>query len=343
LPQGPSIRNASIVVPADVLFPGVMTRVLRRFESRLVARRGHDVVFAPNFLVPEKLQRCRGALVVMIHDLGIRHVTWSLDDRTREALERGLESSLARAAAVITPSQAVADELIAAGLAPAARVRAIHHGPGQVASASVAPRPAAVPDRYALFVGTLEPRKNLSLLLEVWPELRRGRPEWPALAVVGGWGWKTDRLRDSVALGERDGWLHPLGYVDDAPLLALYRGARFLVFPSLYEGFGLPLLEAMAVGCPVVCSDLAVFREVAGDAAEYAATNDLAAWIDALRRVESDDARRAALERAGLARAGAFDWNRSARETLEVWRAAAARSPVSGRAGEDVTARRSVA
>ena len=343
LPQGASIRNASIVVPAGVLFPGVLTRVLRRFESRLVARRGHDVVFAPNFLVPEKLRHSRGALVVMVHDLGVRHVTWSLDDRTREALERGLESSLERAAAVITPSQAVADEVVAAGLAPAARVRAIHHGPGQVASASSAARPAAVPDRYALFVGTLEPRKNLALLLELWPELRRDRPDWPALVVVGGWGWKTDELRDRVASASREGWLHALGYVDDAPLLALYRGARFLVFPSLYEGFGLPLLEAMAVGCPVVCSDLPVFREVAGDAAEYAPANDRAPWSDALCRVETDPARRAELERAGLARAAAFDWDRSAQETLEVWRAAAVRAEVSGRAGKDVTARRSAA
>jgi alpha-1,3-rhamnosyl/mannosyltransferase len=279
----------------------------------------------------------------MVHDLGVRHVTWSLDDRTREALERGLEASLARAAAVITPSQAVADEVVAAGLAPAARVRAVHHGPGQIASAATAPRPAETPDRYALFVGTLEPRKNLDLLLEVWPQLRRDRPDWPTLVVVGGWGWKTESMRDRLALAEREGWLRALGYVDDAPLLALYRGARFLVFPSLYEGFGLPLLEAMAVGCPVVCSDLPVFREVAGDGAEYASTSDRRAWIDALVRVDSDTARRAELERAGLARAAAFDWDRSARETLEVWRAAAARSEVSGRAGGDVPARRSAA
>jgi O-antigen biosynthesis alpha-1,3-rhamnosyltransferase len=132
-----------------------------------------------------------------------------------------------------------------------------------------------------------------------------------------------------AAAGE--GWLHALGYVDDAPLLALYRGARFLVFPSLYEGFGLPLLEAMAVGCPVVCSDLPVFREVAGAAAEYAPLEDAAGWIAALRRIEDQPERRAELRRLGLARAAAFDWERSARATLDVWRAAAGRGEVAAR------------
>jgi alpha-1,3-rhamnosyl/mannosyltransferase len=130
-------------------------------------------------------------------------------------------------------------------------------------------------------------------------------------------------MRDRVTRAQAEGWLFPLGYVGDASLLALYRGARFLVFPSLYEGFGLPLLEAMAVGCPAVCSDLPVFREVAGAAAEYAPTADPAAWLEAVQRVETDGQRRAELTRLGLERAGAFDWERSARETLEVWRGAA--------------------
>jgi alpha-1,3-rhamnosyl/mannosyltransferase len=258
-----------------------------------------------------------------VHDLGVRTVRWSLDDRTREALERGLESSLRRAAAVITPSQAVADEVVAAGLAPAAATTAIHHGPGQVASAAQAAKPAGVPERYALFVGTLEPRKNLELLLELWPALRAERGDWPPLVVCGGWGWKTESMRDRMAQAQREGWLLALGYVGDAELLALYRGARLLAFPSLYEGFGLPLLEALAVECPVVCTDLAVFREVAGPAAEYAPAGDRARWIDALRRVEEDAARRAELARTGLARASTFDWDRAARRTLEVWRRAA--------------------
>ncbi len=324
------------MVPPDVLFPNVLVRVLRRFEARLIARQRHDVVFAPNFLVPAKLRRSSGALVVMVHDLGVRHVAWSLDDRTREALEHGLESSLSRAAAVITPSRAVGDELVAAGLAPASAVTAIHHGPGQVASAGPAAMPAEIPERYALFVGTLEPRKNLELLLELWPRLRRDRHDWPALVVCGGWGWKTESMRDRVNLAQREGWLHPLGYVGDAPLLALYRGARFLVFPSLYEGFGLPLLEAMAVGCPVVCSDLPVFREVAGAAAEYAPTGDASAWVEALVRVDTDLARRTELRLLGLERAAAFDWERSVGETLEVWRVAAGRAErgIRGLAGE---------
>jgi alpha-1,3-rhamnosyl/mannosyltransferase len=343
LPVGPSLEHVAIVVPRDVLFPHLMVRVLRRLEPWILARQGHDVVFAPNFLVPAKLRRCRGAVVVMVHDLGVRHVAWSLDDRTREALEHDLERSLARAAAVITPSRAVGDEVVAAGLAPAGAVTAIHHGPGQVRGIAAAQRPAGVPERYALFVGTLEPRKNLELLLEIWPVLRRERADWPALVVCGGWGWKTETVRERVEAARREGWLHPLGYVDDVLLGTLYHGARFLVFPSLYEGFGLPLLEAMAAGCPVVCSDLPVFREVAGAAAEYAPRGDAAAWIDPLRRLEADPERRVELSRLGVARAAAFGWERAARETLEVWRAAAGARSVEGRAGGGVAARRSAA
>jgi alpha-1,3-rhamnosyl/mannosyltransferase len=341
LPVGPSLERVAIVVPPDVLFPQLLVRVLRRLEPRIIARQKHDVVFAPNFLVPAKLQRSSGALVVMVHDLGVRRVAWSLDDPTRDALERGLEKSLARAAAVITPSRAVGDEVVAAGLAPADAVVAIHHGPGQVATAGVASRPAGVPDRYALFVGTLEPRKNLELLLEVWPTLRRERADWPALVVCGGWGWKTEKVRERVEEARREGWLLPLGYVDDAPLAALYRGALFLVFPSLYEGFGLPLLEAMAAGCPALCSDLPVFREVGGGAAEYAPPGDAAAWTAALRRLVSDPTRRAELGRLGVARASAFSWDRAAAETLEVWRAAAGRGAGLGSPREPV--RRSAA
>jgi len=342
LPAGPALRRAAIIVPRDVLFPRLLLGVLRRLEPWILARRAHDVVFAPNFLVPAKLRRCRGARVVTVHDLGVRHVAWSLDDRTREALERDLARSVAGAAAVITPSRAVRDEVVASGLAPAAAVVAIHHGPGQVGTVT-APRPPGVPACYALFVGTLEPRKNLDVVLDAWPSLCAERADWPLLVVCGGWGWKTERVRDRVESAHAAGWLLHLGYVDDAALGALYRDALFLVFPSLYEGFGLPLLEAMAAGCPALCSDLPVFHEVAGPAARYVPSADAAAWTAALRRLHDDDAGRAELSRQGVARAAEFSWERAARETLDVLRGVAAgAAAVDGPSRRD-HARRSVA
>ena len=343
LPCGASLRRVDVVVPEDVLFPRLLVRVLRRLEPWILARRAHDVVFAPNFLVPATLRRCRGARVVTVHDLGVRKVAWSLDDRTREALERDLERSLLGAAAVITPSRAVGSEVVEQGLAPAETVVAIHHGPGQLAGARPEALPAGVPPRYALFVGTLEPRKNLELLLDVWPSLRRDRADWPALVVCGGWGWKTERVRARVERAQEEGWLHALGYVEDGPLSALYREALVLVFPSLYEGFGLPLLEALAAGCPVVCSDLPVFREVAGEAAVYAPPADAAGWVEPLRRLVNDAERRAEMGRRGLARAAAFSWERAARETLEVWRGAAGEGSARASSRRRVVARRSAA
>ncbi|HVR29845.1 MAG TPA: glycosyltransferase family 1 protein [Thermoanaerobaculia bacterium] len=343
LPQGPALRRMAVVVPETVLFPRLLVRALRRLEPWIVARQGHDVVFAPNFLVPQKLGRCPGALVVTVHDLGVRRVAWSLDDRTRKALDSGLEASLARAAAVITPSQAVGQEVVAAGLASAEVVAPIHHGPGQLGKARGAPLPVRVPRRYVLFVGTLEPRKNLELVLEAWSALRGERSDWPPLVVCGGWGWKSERVRERVEIAGREGWLVHLGYVDDAALAALYRGALFLVFPSLYEGFGLPLLEALAAGCPVVCSDLPVFREVAGAAAEYAPAADAASWLEPLRRLHADHDRRVELARLGVARAAQFSWERAARETLEVLRSASGRIGTEGSAGKGAATRRSAA
>jgi alpha-1,3-rhamnosyl/mannosyltransferase len=222
-------------------------------------------------------------------------------------------------------------------------VTPIHHGPGQLRSAAAAALPAGVPSRYALFVGTLEPRKNLELLLDAWPVLRAEQADWPGLVVCGGWGWKTEQVRERVVRAQDEGWLHALGYVDDAALGALYRGARFLVFPSLYEGFGLPLLEALAAGCPVLCSDLPVFREVAGAAADYAPAGTAELWLDPLRRLHGDAERRAELARLGLARAAEFSWERAARETIEVLRAAAGRVATVGGGEPRVAARRSAA
>jgi glycosyltransferase involved in cell wall biosynthesis len=177
-----------------------------------------------------------------------------------------------------------------------------------------------LPPRYLLFVGTIEPRKNLGRVLAAFERLHaEGLTD--GFVIVGKRGWLYDdffaRLEQSPA---RSAVIFP-GYVPDADLPALYTGSQALAFPSEFEGFGLPVLEAMASAAPVVCSHTSSLPEVAGDAALLVDPLDVDALHAALRRVMADDALADDLRRRGLAQAGRFSWARAARETLAVYRA----------------------
>jgi len=189
--------------------------------------------------------------------------------------------------------------------------------------------------RYVLHVGTLEPRKNLPLLLDAFEALHTsGEADVPSLVLVGGSGWKSDALKARLAQLERAGWLQLEGYADDDRLADIYRHAEWLALPSLYEGFGLPVVEAMVAGVPLLLSDIPVLREMAGDAALYASPTDGGAWTELLRRALAgggdSDLRRKMAETAS-ARARAFDWHRTSEETVAVCKEAAALNPIRGR------------
>jgi glycosyltransferase involved in cell wall biosynthesis len=175
---------------------------------------------------------------------------------------------------------------------------------------------------YVLFLGVLEPKKNVEVLLEAVARVRRTRA-WGAteLAIVGAAGWGPVPGRRAHALG-LDGAVRFIGAAPDADLPALYGGATAFAFPSLWEGFGLPVLEAMASGTPVVASNRGALPEVTAGAALLVepAPEPLA---EALERLLTEPALRARLRAEGLARAAQFSWARTARETLSVYRAAA--------------------
>lgn len=171
---------------------------------------------------------------------------------------------------------------------------------------------------YFLFVGSLEPRKNLRL---VWNALQRLKATVPlVLAGWHAWGeksWLAEALSPSVACTSR---VVLTGFVDDATLAALYTGATALVYPSLYEGFGLPVLEAMACGCPVVCSNTSALPETAGDAALYIEPHDADGLANVLERLLTDVAMRETCRSRGLERARAFSWEKSAQAMGYVFR-----------------------
>ncbi|HEX6199343.1 MAG TPA: glycosyltransferase family 1 protein [Thermoanaerobaculia bacterium] len=330
LPEGPALERVLYAIPEDAsLHRDRLIHLVRRLEPWLVAADGNRVVFAPNYLPSPRFAAAPGALVATVHDLGYRRVPWAVRRETQERLEAELDQVWFRARRIVTDSRAVRDEIVAEGLAASGRLRVVPLGPGQLPGSAGAegasPPPAGLPPGgYALSVGTLEPRKNLETLLEAWRALRRRRSgAAPPLVLCGAFGWKAEGLRTRVEAARAEGWLHHLGYVDEAALAALYRGARLFVFPSRYEGFGLPVLEALAAGVPVVASDLPVVRELAAGAALYAPPMDVEAWVRQVERLLDDPELARRLAEAGGERARRYTWGAAAEAYAEIFREAA--------------------
>ena len=268
------------------------------------------------------------ALVTTVHDLVPFRLPALVPARHRWAVRCLLGGALRRARRIIAVSETTRGELLARYRLPPERIVVV---PEAAAPHFVAPTPstlAAARARhglarpYVLFVGFLEPKKNLGVLLEAVAVLRRtGAWDETELIVVGAPGWGSDPRARAHGLA-LDGVVRFLGAVADAELPALYGGALAFAFPSLWEGFGLPALEAMATGAPVVASNRGALPEVTGGAALLVDPTPKP-LAEALGRLLADPALRERLREAGLARAAQFSWERTARETLAVYRATA--------------------
>lgn len=228
---------------------------------------------------------------------------------------------LPEASHIITISSFIRDEAIEVLGIPEDRITAIPLAPAP--QFQVQPKDACarvretygLPEQYFLFVGTLEPRKNLETVAAA---LRNCAGDYHI--VLTGWkGWGAKEwLEQAKAEGYADR-LHLTGYIPEKDLPALYAGAQALVYVSHYEGFGLPVVEAMACGCPVICSNVASLPEAGGDAACYVAPNDLEGLIAAMDRVATDETVRSDMRGRGLAHAASLTWEHTARETLRVF------------------------
>ncbi|HEY6042640.1 MAG TPA: glycosyltransferase family 1 protein, partial [Anaerolineae bacterium] len=178
--------------------------------------------------------------------------------------------------------------------------------------------------------GTIEPRKNLLVLLEAYQTLLRANANAPRLVIAGRKGWLYQPVFDRVRELGLDAQVHFTDWVDEADAPALMNLADVFVFPSLYEGFGLPPLEAMACGIPVICSNASSLPEIMGEAGILFEPHDTHALVQAMSRVLENEGTRQALRKAGLEQAQKFSWERAARETLQVYEEAVGRKLASG-------------
>jgi glycosyltransferase involved in cell wall biosynthesis len=270
-----------------------------------------DLIFGANYFLPRLMGAIARRRVITIHDLTYKRFPELLQKEKLDNLERQMAREIALSDAVICVSESTRRDLLAFYQVDASRVYIVHSGVAVAQNGA----PIDAPEEFIFFVGTIEPRKNLDVLLDAFAMLRRDGYRG-SLVIAGKIGWKSETIAKRL---RAPGIIH-LDYVQPAQLTTLYRNARVFVFPSIYEGFGFPLLEAMALGTPTIAARSSSLPEIGGDAAIYFDPKSAPDLAHALRRVLNDEELRRDLIAKGRERAAHFRWDRAADETLEVFR-----------------------
>ena len=290
-----------------------------------VALRGYSdhVYHGPNFYLPP----FKGPSVCTFHDLSI--FTWAHchpPERVKY-MRKEIAKTLKRADMLITDTETTRQEVAAYFGWPLDKIRAVplacsadFRPRNETALNTVLIKHGLTMQGYSLYVGTIEPRKNLDVLLDAYALLPLAvRQQWP-LILIGYQGWCSEHLHERIKAAVSEGWVRYLGFVQATELPLIYAGARVFIFPSLYEGFGLPVLEAMASGIPVVCSNASTLPEVAGEAAAMCDPQDIDTLSELINRALQDENWRELAVKKGLQQAEKFSWQRCATETAAVYK-----------------------
>jgi glycosyltransferase involved in cell wall biosynthesis len=281
-----------------------------------------DLLHAMAFVAPA---RAPCPFVVTIYDLSFLRHKEAFRPFNRWYLSRFTPISAQRARRVIAISESTKRDIVQFLNVPPERVDVIHCGvdptfrrlPTQQVDRFR--RERGLPERFVLYVGTLEPRKNLDRLIRAYGQWRASDPGAPHLVVAGARGWYYEQIfRDVQVMGLVDDIMFP-GYVPADELPWWYNAAGLFAYPSLFEGFGLPVLESMACGTPVICSDVSSLPEVVGDAALLVMPDDEAGLAEAMRHAWSDAALRQEMSERGQVRARLFTWEQAASQTVQTY------------------------
>ncbi len=331
-PTGIGNYAASLTQAMQQLHPEVQYELMRfTAKDRLCASLRHtpiatdaDITHFFNYIVPHGIQ---GKTVVTVHDMVLRAYPETMRLRTRLMLQAFLLDSMTRADCILTDSRFSAREIAAYYPQLAHKVKVLYCGIDRdrfypVTDTGIIRRVKhrhGIAGRYILYLGTIEPRKNLLRLIQAYRLLLHAQLDVPRLVLAGAKGWQCSRILRAAKPLCDCGQIVLTDYIPPEDLAALYSGAECFVFPSLYEGFGMPPLEAMACGTPVVCSRAASLPEVVGKAALQFDPYSVRQMADAIQRVLTDAALRERLRQKGFVRAGRFTWQAAAMRLYSIY------------------------
>jgi glycosyltransferase involved in cell wall biosynthesis len=321
--QSSAVHGLKRIVQSSAALMELYRILMPVLRAQALRDDGDHLYHGPNFILPP----FPGRSVATFHDLS--PFTWAQcfpPERIRY-LQKELRKTLDRADALITDSEFTRQELAVFSGVSLDRIHAVP----LASSADFRPRsPVQLrdvlriyglqPGGYSLYVGTIEPRKNIVTLLDAYGRLPLAlRQGWP-LILSGYQGWQSEAIHARIDAAQREGWARYLGFIPSEHLPLLFSGARLFAFPSHYEGFGLPVLEAMSSGVPVICSNSSSLPEVVGGAALMCNPLDIDALTANLQRGLEDEVWRAMAIEQGLSHSASFSWERCAAQTVEVYK-----------------------
>jgi len=296
--------------------------ILRLYDKAVLRANRFDLYHEPNFIpVP-----CDIPTLATFHDLSLlRYPEWHPAERVKR-FEANLARTLRQTSHFFTVTESARQEMVELLDVPAHKITCTYNGvrsdltelPREVYRPVL--QKLDLPEGYLLHVGTIEPRKNLLRLMQAYVDLPATVREKHPLVLAGQWGWRFEEIAEFYhATGKHKG-VRQIGFVADEDLPALYNGARALVFPTHYEGFGIPAVEMLGCGGAVLASATAAVAEVVGPHADIVHPEDLEGWREAMLRVLTDDHWWRSLREGGVAWANRFTWERCADQTLGVYR-----------------------
>jgi glycosyltransferase involved in cell wall biosynthesis len=282
-----------------------------------------DLYHSPDYVLPPLSNALPAVLTV--HDLSFIHYPEAFTQSLLRFLNNAVPRSISRATHVLADSASTKEDLQRVWNIPEAKISVVYSGvsphfhpvTGKNILRDTLQKYNLGEKPYVLSVGTLQPRKNYEMLIRAFRLVSEKVSH--NLVIVGGKGWMYEQIQDEIKQQNLSNRVRLLGYADDSDLPALYSGAALFVFPSLYEGFGLPLLEAMACGVPVISSDASSLPEVTGKASIMLSPDDQAGWSGEMIDILEDPDRRTKMVAAGFLQARHFSWKESARTVTEIY------------------------